>query len=375
MKEPGAPVNGGPGEIAAEALREMLERGEPVVVLDVRPARERAEWHIPGSVHHDVAERLRAADPEALAGVSLPAGRPVVTVCAAGPTSVTAARLLERRGFEARSLSGGMRAWSLAWNTAEQVAPDATLVQLRRTGKGCLSYLVGSGADAVVVDPSLDPDLYLRLARERGWTIRHVLDTHIHADHLSRSRALAERAGAALWLPEQRRARFAHRALADGAGIEFGRTRLHALRTPGHTLESSSFLVADRWLLTGDTLFPSAVGRPDLEASAAEAKERARLLHASLRRLFALDPGLLVLAGHTSAPIPFDRAVVGATLGEVRRVLDLPEDAERFADALLRRLPATPPNHAVIVEANEAGQPLVADPTPLEAGANRCAIS
>ena len=217
--------------------------------------------------------------------------------------------------------------------------------------------------------------MYLQLARERGWTIRHVLDTHVHADHLSRSRALAERSGSAYWLPEQQRTRFTHRALGDGDEIAFGRTRLRALRTPGHTFESTCFVVDGRWLLTGDTLFPSAVGRPDLEATADAARARAQLLHASLERLLALDPGLLVLAGHASEPIPFDRTAVAATLGEVRRVLRLPPDAEAFAADLLRRLPPTPPNHGVIVAANEAGEAPASDPAELEAGANRCAIS
>lgn len=379
----GPPGTGGPElalpgtavAIAADELRELLERGAGVTVLDVRPARERAEWFVPGSIHHDVYARLKSGDPSALDAVSPPAGVPIVTVCASGATSLVAARLLARRGFDARSLAGGMNAWSLAWNTAEITGPDASLVQVRRTGKGCLSYLVGSGSEALVVDASLDPDVYLRLAREHGWTIRHVLDTHIHADHLSRSRALAERAGAAHWLPEQQRTRFAHRALADGDELALGRTRLRALHTPGHTLESTCFLVGERWLLTGDTLFVSAVGRPDLEASAEESRVRAKQLHGSLERLFALDPGLLVLAGHANEPVPFDRTVVAAALGDVRRALRLPRDAEAFAAGLLRRLPPAPPNHRVIVAANEAGEPPAAEPAGLEAGANRCAIS
>ena len=225
------------------------------------------------------------------------------------------------------------------------------------------------------MDPSLDPEIYLRLARERGWTVRHVLDTHVHADHLSRARALAERAGATHWLPEQHRVHFAHQALRDGAEIAFGDTHLRALHTPGHTLESTTYRVADRWLLTGDTLFPAAVGRPDLEANAGEARARAILLHGSLRRLFALDPRLQVLPCHASRPIPFDRSVVGATLGAAREAIRLPDDPGAFADHLLRRIPPTPPNHGTIVGFNEAGELPPGDPTDLEAGANRCAIA
>ena len=91
-----------------------------------------------------------------------------------------------------------MRAWSLAWNAAEVPVPGsaATVVQLRRTGKGCLSYLIGQDGQAAVIDPSLDAAVYIEAAAARGWTIGHILDTHVHADHLSRGRALADLSGA-----------------------------------------------------------------------------------------------------------------------------------------------------------------------------------
>jgi glyoxylase-like metal-dependent hydrolase (beta-lactamase superfamily II) len=362
-------------ELEVASLQEMLDRGAEVTILDVRPTAERAEWYIPGSVHRDAYEALRAGNAEALADVAFDKKVPVVVVCAMGRTSAIAAALLRQRGYEAFSLNGGMKAWSLAWNTAELSSSDASLVQVRRTGKGCLSYVLASGTVAVVVDASLDPDVYLRIVSDRGWRIRHVVDTHIHADHLSRSRALAATAGSTLWLPEQRRVRFAHRILGDGAELSFGRTRLRALHTPGHTLESMSYLVDERWLLTGDTLFLSAVGRPDLEATADKARGRALLLHASLVRLFALDSRLLVLPSHTSAPVPFDHKVVGSPLGAVRDAIPLPADAAAFAMSVLGRIPQTPPNHHAIVSSNEAGELPPSDPTDLEAGANRCAVS
>jgi glyoxylase-like metal-dependent hydrolase (beta-lactamase superfamily II)/rhodanese-related sulfurtransferase len=352
----------------------MLERHEPVTVLDIRPAVERAEWSIPGSIHRDAYRALRTGDPNALADVVLPANQPVVAVCAVGNTSQIAVAQLRQRGVDAFSLVGGMKAWSLAWNEAEITVSGATLIQFRRTGKGCLSYLVASGSEAVVVDASIDPDVYIEAARSRGWTIRYVIDTHVHADHLSRSRALAERAGVPLLLPDQRRVSFPFEPLSDGAEIRFGSSTLRALHTPGHTFESMSYLIDDRWLLTGDTLFLNAVGRPDLEANAEEARARALLLHSSLRRLFGLDSELLVLPAHTSAPVPFDHTPVAATLASVRAAVSLPQQAEEFADHVLSRIPAAPPHHHEIVSFNEAGELPSGDPTDLEAGANRCAI-
>lgn len=217
--------------------------------------------------------------------------------------------------------------------------------------------------------------MYIQFASERGWSIRHVFDTHIHADHLSRSRVLSDQTGAQLALPEQQRVTFPHESLVEGSVIRLGQATLRALHTPGHTLESMSYLVDDRWLLTGDTLFLAAVGRPDLEASPEQARTRALLLHGSLQRIFSLDPRLLVLPAHTSAPTAFDENPVTASLATVRDAVKVSDSAEAFADHVLSRIPAAPPNHHAIVGFNEAGNLPSGDVTDLEAGANRCAVA
>jgi glyoxylase-like metal-dependent hydrolase (beta-lactamase superfamily II) len=270
-----------------------------------------------------------------------------------------------------------MQAWSLAWNVAEVPLSlsGGRLLQVRRTGKGCLSYILGSAGSAAVIDPSLTPSVYIRLAEAQGWRIRSVLDTHVHADHLSRSRALAEQSGAALLMPAQHRVHFDFGPLSDGDSIQVGSIALSALRTPGHTAESTCYLLDDRCLLTGDTLFLAAVGRPDLHANENEARERARLLYRSLCRLRSLPPHLLVLPGHTGTPVPFDGIPLALSLDQVFSLLDdwfTSEDA--FVAQLLSRLPPTPPNYERIVDLNERGVSPGVDITELEAGANRCAV-
>ncbi len=144
--------------IDPETLRRWMDEGREVTVLDIRKAADRAEWSIPGSVHFDAYDALKANDPAALANVSLPGGVPVVTVCGLGKTAQVAAEHLAARGMEAMALEGGMKAWSGAWNHAEVALSDgARIIQLRRTGKGCLSYLIGSEGAAAVIDASLDP--------------------------------------------------------------------------------------------------------------------------------------------------------------------------------------------------------------------------
>ena len=367
--------------ITRESLRRKLASGEPITVLDVRPDEERAEWAIPDSVHVDVYEALKAGDPDALAGVDLPRDRPVVTVCGAGKTSLVAAEQLQERGIAAASLEGGMRAWSLAWNTAEVPVSDgaARVLQVRRTGKGCLSYVIASDGAAAVVDAALDPEVYLELARAHDWTITDVLDTHVHADHLSRGRLLAEQAGATFHLPAQERVSYDYRPVDDGDVVAMGAVRLKALHTPGHTLESTTYLLdgdVDRdAIFTGDTLFLTGVGRPDLEAGAGKAGERARLLYRSLQQLLALPAETLVLPGHTSEPVPFDGEPIAATLADVREEAELLNVSEAdFVETVLARIPPTPPNHDRIVALNEVGRIPEDDVIDLEAGANRCAI-
>ena len=363
--------------ISVDELRARLARQEPLTVLDVRPDEERTEWSIPGSLHVDAYDRLKAGDEHVLDDVDLPDGVPVITVCAAGRTSLIAADLLRRRGINATSLTGGMKAWSLAWNTARVDVPGstATVIQVRRSGKGCLSYLVGAGNEPAVIDASLAPEVYLNLSAEHGWTITHVLDTHVHADHLSRSRALADQAGTTLHLPAQDRVSFSFNPLVDGDNLVVGDARLRALAVPGHTNESMAYLLDEGALFTGDTLFLTSVSRPDLEASAAEARERAGALYHSLKRLLELTGETIVLPGHISEPIAFNDEPLAAPLERVREQTPLlQQDETTFVETILGRIPPTPPNHQVIVLANEAGTFPAGDVTDVEAGANRCAV-
>jgi len=358
-------------------LREWLDSQRPVTVLDIRADEDRAQWAIPGSLHLNAYEALRAGQPGVLADTPFPLDRPIVTVCNAGRVSQTAAEMLADRGFDARSLAGGMKAWSLAWNAADVPLSDASIrvIQVRRTGKGCLSYIVGSSGEAAVIDPSVSPDVYLGLARRRDWSIRYVLETHVHADHLSRARALATRADAVLLLPPQDRAKFAFTPLPHGEQIRFGEATLRALHTPGHTNESTSYVLNEAAVFTGDTLFTNGVGRPDLHADPEAARARARSLFMSLERLRLLRPEIAVLPAHASEPIAFDGQPVAARLGDVDTWLAGWLSSESaFVDRVTSRLTPTPPNFVRIVDLNEAGDLPTGDPTDLEAGANRCAV-
>jgi glyoxylase-like metal-dependent hydrolase (beta-lactamase superfamily II) len=201
-----------------------------------------------------------------------------------------------------------------------------------------------------------------------------VLDTHVHADHLSRSRRLAELTGATLHMPEGAPVYYPFTAVGDGDMVGVGTATLDAVRTPGHTPESTSYLLDGQVLFTGDTLFLSAVGRPDLDATPEASREKARYLYRSLGRLLDLDPETLVLPGHTSEPVEFDGEPICAPLARVRgSVRVLQQDEEAFVEAVAGRVTPTPENFERIVELNRAGEAPEGAPTDLEAGANRCA--
>jgi glyoxylase-like metal-dependent hydrolase (beta-lactamase superfamily II) len=366
----------GISNISAETLRTWLDEDKPVFVLDVRPKDQRDEWKIPGSHYVDAYKRLKSGDMSVLDEVQIPKNVPVVTVCEAGRTSQIAASELKKQGIEVYSLEGGMKAWSLAWNKAELKDSRLKIIQIRRTGKGCLSYLVGSGNEAIVVDASVNPGVYTNLAKENNWQIKYVIDSHIHADHLSRSRELARITKSELFMPDQDRVNFSFNKFHNDDTLKFGSSYLKAIHTPGHTIESMAYLINDKYLFTGDTLFTNGVGRPDLKADADATRAKSKVLYQSLQKLLTLADDITVLPGHTSEPIEFDNKVVQTALGVLKKNVGMLKlDEGDFINALLQRIPATPPNYLSIVEKNLKGDFSDINPIDLEAGANRCAIS
>jgi glyoxylase-like metal-dependent hydrolase (beta-lactamase superfamily II) len=270
-----------------------------------------------------------------------------------------------------------MRAWSMAWNKAEiKLQHDVELIQVRRTGKGCLSYIVASKGLALVIDPSLDIEDYESILKEKRLKLKYVLETHIHADHLSRARLLAEKTNAELFLPEKSKVHFSFKPLKDTAFLILEDINLKVLHTPGHTLDSSCFVINDKALITGDTLFISGVGRPDLKADTDTTKMKASLLFHSLQKIMMLKDDIIVLPAHTSKPVEFDNTIIQASLGQIKnsvRILQL--DEENFVTDLIQRIPPTPPNYLIITEKNLEGDFKDVNPIDLEAGANRCAVS
>lgn len=362
--------------IEAETLREWMESGKDVSIVDVRPMQERSEWFIPQSIHYDAYQKLWSKDENALLGLHLDKSIPVVTVCTSGKTSMMAAELLRKSGYKAYSLKNGMKGWSLAWNEAVLSFPNYQIVQLRRTGKGCLSYIIVADNNAIIIDASVPVEVYKEILENNNWRLRVVMETHIHADHLSRSKQLAEEFGVDLLLPIPNKVSFAYKSLDNKQVINLGPINIKVISAPGHTLESVCFLINNEILISGDTVFTNAVGRPDLKANEEEAAKRAGLLYDSLQMLMELDDNIIVLPAHTNTPVDFDNNPIKAAISEIKKNVPILQLSKAdFVRTILDKLPPAPANHLAIVERNLSGNISDINPIDLEAGANRCAIS
>lgn len=362
--------------ISVKELQEKLNKHENVFILDVRPLEQRNEWKIADSVHVDAYNQLNLGDETALDLVELPEKSVVVTVCAAGRTSLMASKLLQRKGVPAYSLEGGMKAWNYAWNTAELKAGDANIIQVRRAAKGVLSYVVGSLSEAIVIDAALNPEVYQEIAKEHGWNIKYVMDTHVHADYVSRTKDLAIATGARHLMINEAKVDFSYVSVRDHQLIKFGNAELEFCHTPGHTWESTTFKLGDVAIFTGDTLFVDSIGRPDLKADAAEGTEKAKALYKSVNQLLSLNESIVVLPAHTSNTVSFDNKLIGDTIKVVRSRIKAIELTEaEFVDYTSSKVPPTPPNYLTIAAINKKGSYEGKDLADLEAGGNHCAIA
>ena len=244
---------------------------------------------------------------------------------------------------------------------------------------GCLahaSYLLASEGEAVVVDPQRDVEMYLNAAAQHGVAIRHIFETHLHADFVSGHRELSARTGAKIYMGAQAGATFPHVPVRDGFELNFGKATLRVLETPGHTPESICLVVTDReksslpWaVLTGDTLFIGDVGRPDLSPGHTP-PQLAGMLYDSLHgKLLKLADNVLVYPAHGAGSLCGTnmRAEKSSTIGTERLTnyaLQI-KSREDFIAQLTSNLPARPEYFFKDAEINRTGAPALSELPPL----------
>ena len=375
-------------DLSAPDLYQRLSGSAPPRVLDVRNAEEFARWRVEGPHPVDVLnvpyfEFVEREDASVRKVTDWVGGQgDLVVVCAAGGSSAYVAEILQDRRLPAANLAGGMVAWGLGSAIYPVAgAGPVRLWQVLRFGRGCLSYVVAQGENAVVIDAHRGLDVYRRLLETERLRLRAVFDTHLQADHVSGGPALARDARVAYHasLNDFAGGAVAVEDLTDGQPVRLGPLEvlpIVSLGTPGHTPGSTSLLVADAFLLSGDTLFVDDVGRPDLGGQAAQwARDLHRTLH---ERLEPLKDASVVLPAHASALTPSDPlGVVAGSLGALRRE----NEAMRLdLDAFVRKAEgaagSAPPGYAKIREIN-LGRKTAAEEeiNELELGKNQCALS
>src|ERR1700693_4424868 len=240
---------------------------------------------------------------------------------------------------------------------------------------GCLahaSYMLASEGEAVVVDPQRDVEIYLQAAEANRVSIRHIFETHLHADFVSGHRELAARTGARIYIGAQAGAAFPHVAVEDRFQLQVGKMRITALETPGHTPESMCFEITDEekspgpWaVLTGDTLFLGDVGRPDLSKRYTPV-QLAGMLYDSLHgKLLTLADDVLVYPAHGAGSLCGSnmRAARVSTIGTERLTnyaLQI-KSREEFVRQLTSNLPARPAYLAQDAEINRTGAQALSD--------------
>jgi glyoxylase-like metal-dependent hydrolase (beta-lactamase superfamily II)/rhodanese-related sulfurtransferase len=239
---------------------------------------------------------------------------------------------------------------------------------------GCLahaSYMLGSEGEAAIVDPQRDVEMYLKAADDHGFRIRYIFETHLHADFVSGHLELAARTGAKIYIGAEAGATFPHVALHDGSEVRFGKLRITALETPGHTSEGICLVVTDEekspepWaVLTGDTLFIGDVGRPDLSKAFTPQQLAGKLYDSLHGKLMKLSDQVLIYPAHGAGSLcgRSMRAERSSTIGTERLTnyaLQI-KSREEFVRQLTENLPARPEYFLEDAQINRAGAPALA---------------
>ncbi|MFS0724258.1 MBL fold metallo-hydrolase [Paenibacillus sp. 1P07SE] len=370
--------------MTAQQLTKKILASDELFILDVRNEAEYGNWRIEGGQ----TESLNIPYFDLLDGVGealdrIPNDKDVLVVCAKEGSSIfVAEQLVEAGSSRVHYLQGGMRAWSEHLEPVKigDLRDGGELYQFVRIGKGCLSYMVLSGGEAAMIDTLRMTDVFEQFAREKGARIVHTLDTHLHADHISGGRVLAEKAGATYWLPpkDATEVAFDYAPLEEGKEIRVGSSHIHIqpVYSPGHTIGSTSLIVDDQYLLSGDILFVASIGRPDL---AGKAEDWVADLRTTLYKTYrSLSEDLIVLPAHFGQTGELGEAGrVAARLGDLYASnpgLSIGSETA-FRAEVTGKLPPQPNAYQEIRRTNMGLlEPEAEEQQAMELGPNRCAV-
>lgn len=367
---------------AADVARRVIDNKE-LFILDVRNQDAFEDWKIDG---HQF-EYLNIPYFELLDGVEkilpqIPTDKELLVVCAKEGSSIMVAEMLADAGREVAYLEGGMKSWSMYLEPVKvgDIVGGGELYQFVRLGKGCLSYMAISEGEAAIIDAVRFTDVFTKFAQDKNVQIKHVFDTHLHADHISGGRHIAAETGATYYLPpkDAEEVVFDYTPLEDGLTVQIGSSQIEvgALYSPGHTIGSTSFVIDSKYLLTGDILFIDSIGRPDLAGLAEDWVGDLRETLYSRYRKLAED--LIVLPAHFMIIEELNEdGSVAKRLGDLfaeNHGLNI-TDEEKFRSIVTENLPPQPNAYQQIRQVNMGKiTPNNDEQIEMEIGPNRCAV-
>ncbi len=369
----------------ARELFDAIVNQEDFILLDVRNNKDFTRFHVEGPnpftminvSYYDFME----LEEESVAKV--PRDKPVRIVCAQEGSAKYVGEILVKHGFDSVSyLEDGIKSWG---NVLVPMLVHKTggyaLYQLIRPGKASCSYALSHGKEMMLFDPSRNVNFYLDFAAQQGCMITKTFETHLQADYIAGSRDIARKTGA-IFLGNDgdfKDSKNDYQPLKDGEIIKFstGGPAVRVFFSPGHTPGSTSFIVDERFFISGDTVFINSVGRPDLGG---KAEAWAGMLFDSIQKVKKLDQGLVVLPGHfTDWAEANDQLIFALPLGEVLRrnqnIYNL-AGKEEFTAFIRANMRPQPEEYATIREVNaNVIQEDDEKQEVLDLGKNECAAS
>ena len=355
--------------INGDNLWESIKQDKDVFLLDVREPQEFAEFKIPGAVNIPLSQLFMPG-----AQSQLPKDKKIVTICSHGNRSMVATFALAQNGLESTSLVGGMSLWNQVLGATTLKENDITIIQVEKIGKGCLSHIIGSNGEAIVIDPTYPAKRYTEFAQKEGLKITKVVDTHQHADHVSAAKDLAQIAVAKLYLSNLEEYKIESEKIEDGNTISFGSKQLRVIHTPGHTPGSMSFVLDDKYVFSGDILFVEGIGRPDLRDQAEEfAAKLYDTLHNKILKFG--DDAKIFPTHHGEGINPTKDGIFYTTVQNAKKLPLLDLGQAEFVSKVVSITTPRPMNYSMIIKINKGVIPISPEQIPdLEMGPNRCSI-
>ncbi|UOF92120.1 MBL fold metallo-hydrolase [Fodinisporobacter ferrooxydans] len=347
--------------VQAITTREMYDRmraGESFFILDVRNRVDYQDWRIQGQALKAINIPYFEFREDEINNQLIPKNTHVIVVSLEEESANKVAEHMQEKGYNVSYLQSGFQTWYQFYvqsNIIEQ--PQLKLIQVNRVAKGCLSYVIVSGKQMCVVDPAIHIQQYLEIAERENAKITHIIDTHIHTDHISGARELLKHTKAEYYIPKSEAHQTQlHCTFLNQGTIRCGSVEIRTVYVPteGQTMGGSAALVVNNQaLLSGDSIVVGEVGIPDMAGKAQEWAEK--LFNTTFRRVKNLDNDVLVLPAHYADIQAINRGgYVGAFLGDLRHGAEAmaKNPSITFKKRVEGAVAALHPNYLDIVDVN-----------------------